>query len=147
MKIVEKGISRLRKNSKSTSKNTIVGQMLEERPLPLGRKEFQLWSDRIISGALVPFEGDPDVFNNSQKATLAAMILHLGPTECHKPDAFFIHSLRKAAANQVAVTIGTELREAAKARLLAEEAKRKEDEAKLNEDNFEPIHEVALKDE
>ena len=41
----------------------------------------------------------------SLKAALAAMLMALGPTEDHKPDSFFIHSLRKAAANEVAHSV------------------------------------------
>lgn len=86
-----------KKNSVYTTKNTIVSQMNQPRPLPLGQKEFVEWSDRIISGALIPCD-DKD----SLVAALAAMLMQLGPTESHKPDAYFIHSLRKAAANEVA---------------------------------------------
>lgn len=84
-------------NTIHTSKDTILQQMNEPRPLPLGQKEFVEWSDRIISGALIPCD-DKD----SLVGALAAMLMQLGPTESHKPDAYFIHSLRKAAANEVA---------------------------------------------
>ena len=30
------------------------------------------------------------------------MLMNLGQTESHKPDAYFIHALRKAAVNEVA---------------------------------------------
>jgi hypothetical protein len=82
----------------------------------MGRKEFEEWSDRIIGGALV--SADPP----SQKFVLANMILALGPTESHKPDAHFIHSLRKFAANQVADVIRTEIRDSRKADLAKQEA-------------------------
>lgn len=92
----------------------------------MGRAEFEEWSNRIISGALVKYGESSDVsyeaFIDSQKCILAGMILHLGPTECHKPDAFFIHSLRKAACNEVAHAIGMELRQKAKDRLAEQEA-------------------------
>ena len=84
-------------NTQSTSKKTILGQMHEPRPLPMGQKEFVEWSDRIISGALIPCEE-----RDSLVAALAAMLMQLGPTESHKPDAYFIHALRKAAVNEVA---------------------------------------------
>ena len=84
-------------NPEWTPKETILDQMHEPRPLPMGQKEFVEWSDRIISGALIPCE-DKD----SLVAALAAMLMQLGPTESHKPDAYFIHALRKAAANEVA---------------------------------------------
>lgn len=109
-----------KKNSKFTSAKTIINQLNERRPLPMGKTEFEEWSDRIISGALVP-----GATVESQKFTLANLLLHLGPTESHKEDAFFIHSLRKFATNQVADAIRVEIRDAAKARL-AEEEKAKE---------------------
>ena len=84
-------------NTASTSRKTILDQMNEPRPLPMGQKEFVAWTDRIISGALIPCE-DWD----SLVAALSAMLMQLGPTESHKPDAYFIHALRKAAVNEVA---------------------------------------------
>lgn len=84
-------------NTEKTSVKTIVQQMNEPRPLPMGQKEFVEWSDRIISGALIPTSD-----RESLVAVLAAFIMELGPTEDHKPDAWFIHKLRKAAANEVA---------------------------------------------
>ncbi len=81
----------------------IVDQMLEPRPLPMGRTEFDVWSDRIISGSLLTAD------RTSQRYVLANMLLHLGPTESHKPDAHFIHSLRKFAVNQVADEIRKEI--------------------------------------
>ena len=84
-------------NSERTSKPTIMAQMNEPRPLPMGQKEFVEWTDRIISGALIPCDD-----RDSLVAALSAMLMQLGPTESHKPDAYFIHSLRKAATNEVA---------------------------------------------
>jgi hypothetical protein len=118
------------------------GQMLDPMPLPMGRKEFDEWAVRIISGALVPNEDGMyvyhnypdatdeqkrklDIFLDSQMFALANMLLHLGPTESHKPDAFFIHSLRKFAVNQVADTVRKQLHEVAKARTKAEEDAKK----------------------
>jgi hypothetical protein len=105
------------KNSCLTPARVIVDQMTEPRALPLGRTEFEEWSNRIISGSIL--QADPD----SQKFALCNMLLHLGPTESHKPDAFFIHSLRKFAINQVADDMRKELHEKVKARTAAEEAK------------------------
>lgn len=97
------------RNLASTPASVIIGQMNEPRPLPMGRQEFDDWADRLIAGALVP--ADPV----SQKFALASMIMHLGPTEDHKPDAFFIHSLRKGAVNQVAHAVFIEMKERQKA--------------------------------
>jgi hypothetical protein len=81
---------------KAPTIDQIGKQLLEKRPLPQGANEFEEWSDRIISGALITAD------TMSLKYALANMIMHLGPTESHKEDAFFIHNLRKSAANQVA---------------------------------------------
>ncbi len=135
------------RNFNFTSKEVIVDQLNEPRALPMGRTEFQKWANRIIMGALVPndegfyvgqditrltwidVEGRIErlqIFEDSQKFALANLLLHLGPTESHKPDAFFIHSLRKFAVNQVADAIRVELRDAAKARTAKDEKARGE---------------------
>jgi hypothetical protein len=106
---------------------TIVNQMNEDRPLPTGMTEFEEWSDRIISGTLLPADYE------SQKFALATMLMHLPPTKDHECDGYFIKSLRKAAVNQIAHAKMTELRDKAKERLAAEEAKKEpvKDEANL----------------
>lgn len=118
------------RNAQSTPAAVILEQLNEPRPLPMGRKEFDEWADRLISGALVTADAP------SQKFALANMLLHLGPTESHKPDAHFIHSLRKFAVNQVADAVRKELHEEAKARTAAEEAA-KSDEQKAVEESGE----------
>ncbi len=115
------------KNSNSTPTDVILDQLSESRPLPLGRQEWDEWSERIISGALVTAE------KSSQQFCLANMLLHLGPTESHKSDAYFIHSLRKFAINQVADTIRKELHESEKARLAAIEASKSEEQKKAED--------------
>lgn len=99
----------------------ILEQMLEPRPLPQGMTEFHEWGDRIISGALVKGAKTED-----QKFALASMIMHLGPTESHKPDAYFVHALRKGASNQIAHAYIMECKQAQKA---AEEAAKALNEA------------------
>jgi len=90
------------KNDDVTPVGDIIGQMLEPRPLPLGRSEFEEWSDRLIAGACIPCEpGQEEELIAAQKYAVANMVMHLGPTESHKPDAHFIHSLRKVASNQI----------------------------------------------
>jgi hypothetical protein len=54
-------------------------------------------------------EEEPEKFKKGQKFALADMILHCKPTESHVPDAHFIHSLRKMAANQVALMMKNEI--------------------------------------
>lgn len=91
----------------------------ELRPLPLGMAEFDAWADRIVKAAALPADSE------SQKFALAEMIMHLNPREDFKDDAFFIHSLRKAAANQIAHAKMTEIRDRAKLRLAKDESAQK----------------------
>jgi hypothetical protein len=83
-------------NDGSVPVEEIVGQLNENRPLPTGVAEFEEWCDRIISGALLVADKDSQVY------ALCNMLLQLGPHESHKPDAHFIHGLRKFAINQIA---------------------------------------------
>ncbi len=119
------------KNAEDLPVCEITAQMGEPRPLPMGRQDFEEWSDRIISGALIPGSPDesPEALIEGQKFALASMILHLGPTESHKADAFFIHSLRKVVINQVAHGMAEELKAKSKARMEAVERVEEDDGA------------------
>lgn len=109
-------------NSPDTAVDTIIAQMNEPRPLPLGRKEFEEWSERIISGACIPGgEDDKEAFIEGQKSALCQMIMSAKPAESHIADAHFIHSLRKAAANQVAAAVFKEFYDKAKERTAIKE--------------------------
>lgn len=66
------------------------------RRLPVGMTEFETWSDRIIDAT------GPLAERDSMKFALATQIMHLAPQRSSVPDRYFIRSLRKAAANQVA---------------------------------------------
>jgi len=116
-------------NDENTPVDVIKSQMNEPRPLPMGRKDFDEWSERIISGSLVP-----GATMESQKFALASMLTHLGPTESHKPDAYYIHALRVGAIKQVAIDVLTEMKNAQKAKLEAE--KPKEDAKLMQEVNI-----------
>jgi hypothetical protein len=105
-------------NPKWLPKRAIVAQMTEARPLPMGVTEFNEWSERIIAGAMIPTE-DKD----SLTAALASMLMALGPTEDHKPDSYFIHALRKAATNEIAHAMFTQIKQKKMAEIKAEEAK------------------------
>jgi hypothetical protein len=131
MKLIYSLLSKLLgRNLKSTPKEVILDQLNEPRPLPMGRTDFDEWSHRIISGALVPGgEEDAEVFIDSQRYALANMLIHLGPTESHKPDAHFIHSLRKFAINQVAHSIAQELKIKCNERLDAREKAKNDQQA------------------
>lgn len=111
------------RNLSSTPKEVIIDQMNEPRPLPMGRKEFDEWCDRIISGALIPGgEDDKESFKDSLKFVLCEKIMHLSPVESHKPDGYFIHCLRKIACNEVAIAAMKEIKEKQKAKQAAKEA-------------------------
>lgn len=66
------------------------------RTLPVGLTAFHEWAERIIS--ISGNFADSD----SMKWALASQIMHLGAQHSRKPDIYFVHSMRKAAANQVA---------------------------------------------
>lgn len=108
----------LGRNLQSTPKEVIADQLAEKRPLPIGRSEFDSWSSRIISGALVTAEPE------SQKFALADMLLHLGPTVSHESDGYFINSLRKFAINQTAIEMKKIIHEEVKGRLEKEESEK-----------------------
>lgn len=110
-------LSLFKKRPKSVE--AIKADLSERRPLPLGMTEFDGWSDRIIAAAAVSPNAES---YESQKFALATMLLHLGPQEDFKDDAYFVHSLRKAAVNQIAHAKMQEIRDAAKARLTAQES-------------------------
>jgi hypothetical protein len=120
MKIIWHWLARLTgRNTIHTPAVVIKDQLNEKRPLPLGKKEFETWSDRIISGACIP-GATPE----SIKFALADQLLHLGPTVDCETDLYFIKCLRKFAINQVADSMRHEIRDAAKARLAAQEAEK-----------------------
>ncbi len=97
-------------------KKRILKELQESRPLPLGRREFEAWSDRIIELAQVP-----GATNESQKFALSEMVLHVKPTQSFESYGYFVHQLRKGAANQVAHTIFQELKEKRNARAKEEQ--------------------------
>lgn len=99
----------------------IVDELKENYPLPLGRKEFDEWSDKIIKAAAIP-----GATIESQKFALAEMVLHCKPNESFVPLGHFVHSLRKGAANQVCHTIFKEIKTA--------QQQRADDEKKILED-------------
>lgn len=54
--------------------------------------------------------------NESYQHTISAMIMHLGPTTSHKAKRYFVKSILKAQANEVAYAKIEELRELKKQR-------------------------------
>lgn len=115
MKFIYKLLSKIMgRNIGATPVSVIADQLHEKRMLPVGMMEFEEWSDRIISGTLLPAD------KHGMKFALAAMIMHLRPTEDCVEDAYFIHALRKSAANQVAHAKMAEHKAAAEAKYQAE---------------------------
>ncbi len=106
------------RNLVNTPVAIISDQMNEPRQLPLGAAEFEEWSDRIISG-VPPLDG---VDRASMQFALATMVLQLGPQESHKPDIYFLKSLLKTGANQVAHSKWMDLKKAKDAQKKTEEA-------------------------
>lgn len=90
--------------------------------LPTGVTSFNKFADEIIE--LVGNLADAD----SIRFTLAGMIMHMPPQRNTAPKHYFVKSLRKTAANQVAHHILTEIKikhdEQAKANKLKEEQER-----------------------
>lgn len=110
-------------NAKNTPPDLIKEQLTEKRALPVGMTEFHEWSDRIFAGAMIP-----GLALESAKYTLANIILNLSPVTAFETDLYFIHALRKFAANQVADGYRKELYEAKKAKLALEQEKQNQGE-------------------
>lgn len=89
--------------SKSPLNITLINEI--EKPLPVGRAEFNEFADRIIS--LVGPIADKD----SLTFVLATEILHADSKKASFTDQHFIDRLRRVAANQVASTIAYEIKE------------------------------------
>ena len=84
-----------------------VEYLKELRPLPMGRKEFEAWSDEILRLAEVP-----GLTTESGKFALSEMILHVKQNQSMESFGHFVQCLRRGAANQVGHTIFCELKHA-----------------------------------
>lgn len=85
------------------------------RPLPVGMTAFKAWSNRIIR--LVGPLADED----SLRFALSSQIMHLGPQKAYQADQYFIRSLRKTAANQVAHAVLVDLKNKQQERAAAQQ--------------------------
>jgi hypothetical protein len=74
------------------------------RRLPVGMTEFHEWSDRIIDTC------GEFADRNSMKFALATQIMHLGPQKSIIADIYFVRSMQKAAANQIASAVFQEIK-------------------------------------
>ena len=85
------------KNVSFTPKSVILDQLNEPRPLPMGRVEFMMWSDRIIAGALIP--NDPrqshEVYIDSARYALANMIIASRPYRISQTRCFLYSFLEE----------------------------------------------------
>lgn len=94
-------------------------------PLPSGLTEYSSWADDILSLSKVPD-------NDSTRFTIAVMILHLNSTEDRKPKRFFVKSLNKAAANEIANSIATGLKEKQRTAAAEEQARKMQSSIESN---------------
>jgi hypothetical protein len=95
--------------------------------LPVGLTEFHAWADSIIdlSGKFA----DTD----SMKWAIASQVQHLDHKVDSIPKDYFVRTLRKAAANQIAAQVFTDIKEK-QAKKLAEDTAAKEAESKASEE-------------
>ncbi len=94
------------------TKRRILKELEEKRPLPMGKKEFDAWSLRVIQAALIP-----GATFKSQQFALANELTHLPMGSSFESDGYFVHRLRRHAINQVAIEMANEIRNEEKARL------------------------------
>lgn len=97
------------------TKSWHLKKLEEKHRLPMGKKEFEEWSLRIIQVAKIP-----GATIKSQQFALANEITHLSAGSSYECDGFFIKRLQKHAINQVAIDIAKEIREEEKKRLSLE---------------------------
>lgn len=79
---------------------------LKFMPLPMNIPEFNEWSTRIINQACLPTKN-----LDTQKFALASMIMESGPDAFMRPDEYYVNRLRKAASDQVALQVISDLKE------------------------------------
>lgn len=83
--------------------------------LPIGMTEFYRWADDVIDLSGLPH-------NDSTVFSLATMILHLKATEAYKSKQYFILTIKKGAANQIAAGVMQELKDKQLAKAAEENA-------------------------
>lgn len=99
--------------------------------LPVGKTEFEVWSQSIIDTY------KPACDDVSVKFSLSAMIQHLNPNQWKKSKRYFAQCLHKGCAGQVASQIMWDIkqeqkRQEAEAKKAAEEAAKQLTEATVN---------------
>lgn len=86
--------------------------------LPIGLTEFNTWADEVIelTGQLADYD--------SMRFALASMIIHVDAKKAAVPKQYFVRTLRKSAANQVASYVFQEIKQKqAEQQKLEEQAK------------------------
>lgn len=84
--------------------NQVARQLNKLRsPLPRGMKEFDTWSNSIITTYGLPN-------NDSFRFSLATMILHTDAKDADKPKEYYGRCASKAMANQVAAQVIQDLK-------------------------------------
>ena len=107
--------------TKYESISEIKDKLTERNPLPLGMAEFEVFFERIWSGALIKGEpGQEKLLELSCKNALAKEIIHLPASQTHESDIYFINRLRKVATNQICLNVIEET----KAQIRAAQAER-----------------------
>ncbi len=100
--------------------------------LPVGLTEFHAWADSIID--LTGKFADTD----SMKWAIASQVQHLDHKVDSIPKDYFVRTLRKAAANQIAAQVFTDIKEKqlkeAEAKKLAADTASKEAESNANQE-------------
>lgn len=81
----------------------ITADMLERKPLPIGRTQINEWCDRIIAASMV------EASKESLKSFLCERLQHIQPTEAFSPDAKWILLLRTQAVKETAYQVFREL--------------------------------------
>lgn len=83
--------------------------------LPTGMEEQELWAKSIIEMSNVPD-------NDSTRFALAVMVLHIESSTDSKPKLYFVRSMNKGAANEIANAVAMDLKEKQKKQAEANKA-------------------------
>jgi hypothetical protein len=103
-----------------------------EVELPVGIQEFEDFVTSLETDYNLPTKD-----RNSVRATIAAMIMNLGPLVARRPKSFFVDGIKAAAAKQVAHHVFAEIKAAQFA--AEKEAKAKAEAEKANESEQQTI--------
>lgn len=100
-------MANMNKISSFLVKNAYKVCHLFPKKIPIGTKSFESLYQQIITTYDFPD-------NSSYKQAMATMVMHLGPTKDSIAPRFFVKSIRKSMANQIAYAVIEQCREAHK---------------------------------